>query len=194
MVRLFLFTAALVLALVCIQQQKQLEGLQLELATLKDQYNVLELAAANNQGAVLGYQRATLARQSILDTFLVDNHQRLAELHKEIEIKNHRIISLEQGHLLTVTAYSPEPGQTDDTPFVTASNSRVREGIIAVSPDLYAQGWKFGRKVYVKDLGVFTIEDLMAPRLTNTIDIFMFSTSRAMTFGKKKMRVYLLGA
>ena len=37
---------------------------------------------------------------------------------------------------VTITAYSPRKGETDNTPFITASNKRVREGIIALSRDL----------------------------------------------------------
>ncbi|WP_051261624.1 3D domain-containing protein [Desulfovibrio inopinatus] len=93
---------------------------------------------------------------------------------------------------LTVTAYSPRPQETDDTPGITASNTRVREGIVAVSRDLFRQGWVFGKKVYIKNHGVFTISDLMNKRKQKSMDIFMHNTNKALEFGRRKLEVILL--
>lgn len=95
---------------------------------------------------------------------------------------------------LTVTAYSPRPLETDGTPWQTASCKRVREGIVAVSRDLYERGWGFGKKVYVEDHGVFTIDDLMSSSKKQCIDIFMLNTDKALEFGKKRLAVVLLEA
>lgn len=92
-----------------------------------------------------------------------------------------------------VTAYSAEVAQTDENPFETASGRRVREGIVAVSQDLYGKGWTFGRKVYIDDLGIFTIDDLMPQRKTNQVDVFMFDGKSAVKFGVKQLKVYLVG-
>lgn len=94
--------------------------------------------------------------------------------------------------IVKVTAYSPRKTETDSTPFTTAYNTKVRPGIIAVSRDLFAKGWTFGRKVYIKSLGVFTIEDLMAKRKKNQIDIFIPETTKAIAFGRKNMEAHLL--
>jgi len=94
--------------------------------------------------------------------------------------------------LVKVTAYSPRSAETDSTPFITASNTKVRPGIIAVSRDLFAKGWTFGRKVYIKSLGVFTIEDLMAKRKKNQVDVFIPETTKALSFGRRNLEVHLL--
>lgn len=94
--------------------------------------------------------------------------------------------------MLTVTAYSADVAETDDTPYVTASNNRVRPGIVAVSRDLFRKGWVFGRKIYIKGLGVFIIDDLMHTRKTNQIDVFMGGKGDALQFGRKTLEVYLL--
>lgn len=94
--------------------------------------------------------------------------------------------------VLTVTAYSSEVNQTDDTPFVTATNKRVRPGIVAVSRDLFRKGWVFGRKVYIKGHGIFTIDDLMHPRKKNQIDIYMGNTGDAVQFGRRTLEVFLV--
>lgn len=96
--------------------------------------------------------------------------------------------------VVKVTAYSPRLEETDSTPHTTAANTRVRPGIIAVSRDLFNKGWIFGRKVYIKSLGIFTIEDLMAKRKTNQIDIFMGDTTDAINFGKQNLEAYLLAS
>lgn len=94
--------------------------------------------------------------------------------------------------VVKVTAYSPRQEETDSTPDITAANTKVRPGIVAVSRDLFDKGWIFGKKVYIKSLGIFTIEDLMAKRKTNQIDIFMPDTTAALAFGRQNLEAYLL--
>ena len=104
----------------------------------------------------------------------------MAEL-KDIKIKE-----------LTLTAYSPTVKECGPNPTVTASMTKVRPGIVAVSRDLFDQGWVFGKKVYVKGHGVFEIADLMSRRHTERIDIFFPSTKDARRFGVQQATVALL--
>ena len=92
----------------------------------------------------------------------------------------------------TITSYSPNPDQTDEDPFITASMERVQEGRVAVSRDLFYKGWVFGRRIYIEGKGIFIINDLMHSRKTNQIDIFRFSTTKAEEFGVQHTRVVLL--
>lgn len=81
-----------------------------------------------------------------------------------------------------VTAYSSTPDQTDDTPFTTASGTRVRNGIVAIN------GLKFGTKVRFPELfgdEVFTVEDRMHSRKKNHADIWMEHRQDAKQFGAK---------
>jgi len=88
---------------------------------------------------------------------------------------------------VTITAYSPRKGETDSTPFITASNKRVREGIIAISRDLEEElQLKFGDQIHIEELGVFQFEDRMHKRKKKHVDIFMHDTKRALKFGKQK--------
>lgn len=93
---------------------------------------------------------------------------------------------------VTVTAYTARPEETDDTPNITANNGRVRPGIVAVSRDLFKAGWVFGKKVYIEKMGVYTIDDLMAQTKTGTLDIFMLDHRQAQSFGKRKLRAFLV--
>jgi 3D (Asp-Asp-Asp) domain-containing protein len=69
---------------------------------------------------------------------------------------------------------------------------KVRSGTIAVSRDLFDQGWVFGRKVRIEGLGIFEINDLMNKRYHQRIDIFMWDESRARQFGRKNIKAALL--
>lgn len=79
-----------------------------------------------------------------------------------------------------VTAYSSTPEQTDDTPFITAAGTSVREGIIA------ANFLPFGTKVKLPDLygdKVFVVEDRMHYRKVNQVDIWFPTYNEAKNFG-----------
>jgi len=95
--------------------------------------------------------------------------------------------------LLTVTAYSSvELREFPEQQLLTASLSKPKEGAIAVSRDLFNQGWVFGKKVYIKNHGIFTITDLMGNSKTKHVDIYMNDQDRALQFGKKQIEVVLL--
>jgi 3D (Asp-Asp-Asp) domain-containing protein len=91
---------------------------------------------------------------------------------------------------VVVTAYSSTPDQTDDTPFITASNKYVRDGIIANNM------LPFGTKVRIPSLygdKVFTVEDRMASYKSNYhIDIWMPSKPIALNFGVKTAQIEVL--
>ncbi|EPR43650.1 hypothetical protein dsx2_2267 [Desulfovibrio sp. X2] len=118
----------------------------------------------------------------------------VALLHKFVLMNQEKLKSMTRRKILTVTAYSPRECETDSTPFITASNSPVRAGIVAVSRDLFENGWVFGKKVYIKNLGVFVIDDLMAESKRDHLDIFIYDPVQAQNFGAKKLEVFLLGA
>ena len=93
----------------------------------------------------------------------------------------------------TVTAYSPvELTQQPGEQLITANMSKPKEGMVAVSRDLFNHGWVFGKKVYIKNHGVFTITDLMGQSKSKSVDIFMDDQGRAIQFGKKQIEVVLL--
>lgn len=95
---------------------------------------------------------------------------------------------------VTLTAYSPTVEECGPDPLTTASQTKVRRGIVAVSRDLFDQGWVFGKKVYVKGHGVYEITDLMSKRHTQRMDIFFPNTEEAKRFGVKQVTVALLAS
>lgn len=82
-----------------------------------------------------------------------------------------------------VTAYSSSRRETDNTPFITASGSNVREGIVANN---YLP---FGTLVRLPEVfgdTVFEVQDRMSWKKNNFhIDIWFPTTEQAMEFGKK---------
>jgi 3D (Asp-Asp-Asp) domain-containing protein len=88
------------------------------------------------------------------------------------------------------SAYNSEEGQTDSTPWTTASGSQCREGVIA------ANHLPIGTKVLIEGFGnqVFTVEDRMNKRYNKRIDIWMRHHSDAMKFGVRKIKYYVLAA
>jgi len=87
---------------------------------------------------------------------------------------------------IVVTAYSPTKDQCDDDPLITASNIRVRDGIIALSRDLEKDlNLKFGDRVSIEGVGEFEFQDRMNRRWLRKADIFMWSREEALRFGKQ---------
>lgn len=91
---------------------------------------------------------------------------------------------------VVVTAYSSTVWQTDDTPFITAANTYVREGIVANN---YLP---FGTKVRMPEIygdKIFIVEDRMSSKKSNYhIDIWLSSYFEAKEFGAKKTYIEVL--
>lgn len=89
-----------------------------------------------------------------------------------------------------ITAYSSTVWQTDDTPFITAANTWVRDGIIANN------GLPFGTKVKVPAVygdKIFVVEDRMNVRKSNQhFDIWFESLWDARQFGVKQAYIEVL--
>jgi len=88
-----------------------------------------------------------------------------------------------------LTAYSSSVDETDDTPFITASGKRVRDGIVATN------FLPFGTKIKIpKVFGdkIFVVEDRMHPRKVGIVDIWMPSKKEAIKFGSFKADIVVL--
>jgi len=91
---------------------------------------------------------------------------------------------------MVITAYSSTPEETDDTPFITASNSSVRDGIVA--NNLLA----FGTKIRIPEIygdKIFEVEDRMNSRMgSNRLDVWFESHYEAEKFGVKATSIEIL--
>ncbi len=93
--------------------------------------------------------------------------------------------------MVTTTAYSSTPDQTDDTPFVTASGTRVRDGVVA------ANFLSLGTQIRIPELygdKVFTVEDRMHFRKGYQVDIWFPNKIEALDFGAKITTIEVLGS
>ena len=90
---------------------------------------------------------------------------------------------------VTVTAYSSTPDQTDSTPFITASGTDVRDGIIACN------FLRFGTRVRFPQVygdKVFVVEDRMALKNSHKMDVWFETREDAKQFGVQKLQVEML--
>ncbi len=91
-----------------------------------------------------------------------------------------------------VTAYSSTPEETDDTPFITAAGTTVRDGIVANNL------FPFGTKIRMPELygdKVFTVEDHMNSKKGDYhFDIWFPSHREAEIFGAKLTYIEVLGS
>ncbi|HVZ11141.1 MAG TPA: hypothetical protein VG941_01855 [Candidatus Paceibacterota bacterium] len=91
--------------------------------------------------------------------------------------------------IVEATGYSSTPDQTDDSPFITAKGTYVRDGIIA------ANFLPFGTVVKIPDVfgdKIFVVEDRMNKRYTNRIDVWFSDTPSALKFGLKTVKIEIL--
>lgn len=93
--------------------------------------------------------------------------------------------SISEPEIMTayVTAYTSDPSETDDSPFITASQTRVRDGVIACP-----RRFPFGSRVEIEGKE-YVCEDRMHPRYTDRFDVWMAEKNDALEWGKRKLQV-----
>jgi len=92
-----------------------------------------------------------------------------------------------------ITAYNSEPGQTDDSPCITANNFNVCNH--GIEDTIAANFLPFGSKVKIPELfgdRVFIVRDRMNRRYTNRVDVWMIDRPDAVKFGVKTARIEVL--
>ena len=91
--------------------------------------------------------------------------------------------------VISVTAYSSTLDQTDDSPFVTARGTYVRDGIVA------ANFLPFGTKIKIPEIfgdKIFIVEDRMNRRFWHKIDIWFPDRESALEFGIKTAKIQII--
>ena len=95
------------------------------------------------------------------------------------------------------TAYNSLSAQTDSTPHITATGTRTRPGVVALSRDMLRL-FPYGTRVRIEPLNgshpyvngrIFVVEDTMNARKTNQVDIWMPTRSQAMQWGVRSVRI-----
>lgn len=113
--------------------------------------------------------------------------------------------------VLRATGYNSMESQTDSTPFTTATGTRTRFGVVAVSRDLLGMDLPYGSLVRIRDLGayhtgngvgafqrlldeqqLFVVEDTMHARKSKQIDVWFERYDTAVNWGVRKVEVELV--
>lgn len=125
-----------------------------------------------------------------------EKKQEKIKLQDELKILKHRYDLLLKKYInlsnieCTITAYSPDKNQTDSTPYQTAIMEKPIPGwTVAVSWDLR---YLLGRLIYIPELGIRRVNDLMNKRYKKRIDICVPDKDMALEFGKKQGDVVVI--
>jgi 3D (Asp-Asp-Asp) domain-containing protein len=100
-----------------------------------------------------------------------------------------RVTVIKKHPLVAMTAYTSRPEETDDTPFITADGSHVRDGIVACN------FLPFGTKVRVPALfgdKVFEVHDRMNKRFSYKMDFWMEGYHDAIQFGIRRADIEIV--
>jgi 3D (Asp-Asp-Asp) domain-containing protein len=95
---------------------------------------------------------------------------------------------------VVVTAYNSVPGQTDNTPCISADGSNICE-LKNKGEESCAAALPFGTKINIPGFGVCTVRDRLAPRFSNRIDLYFGGKekiSAAKQWGKRALLVDVL--
>jgi len=130
----------------------------------------------------IGAQASILAVANLDGLIIYDNNR--TYLSGGLPVSNWREPTKVKKALMT--AYSSTVDQCDDSPFITANGTYVRDGIIA------ANSLPFGTKIKFPELygdKVFTVEDRMHERFSDRFDIWMETREEAVQFGAKYVTI-----
>ena len=92
-----------------------------------------------------------------------------------------------------ITAYNSEPGQTDDSPCITANNFNVCDH--GIEDTIAANFLTFGTKVRIPELfgdRVFVVRDRMNRRYPNRVDVWLLEKQDAKNFGVQRTMIEVL--
>ena len=99
-----------------------------------------------------------------------------------LTLSSHAATDMESRDMTGIfTAYTAMISQTDSTPTITASNQKVREGIVANNC------LPFGTRIKVNKR-IFEVQDRMNKRYgCDTFDIYMLDYAEAIDFGRQTL-------
>lgn len=94
-----------------------------------------------------------------------------------------------------VTAYNVgDPGQTDDTPCIDASNDNICQALNEGEMRCAANFVKLGTPIHIQNFGTCIVTDRTNKRYKNRVDIAMkkHEKKKALKFGRQKLMVKIL--
>lgn len=122
-------------------------------------------------------------------TSVIEINKNLAEDLAEKKQEEKKEIKITKTYAVRATAYSSTPDQTDDTPFITASGTYVKDGIIA------ANFLPFGTQIRIPEIygeKIFVVEDRMNKRYWHNVDIWFPERALAKAFGSRRVIIEII--
>ena len=92
-------------------------------------------------------------------------------------------------YTVQVSGYNSEVGQTDDSPFITANGTHVRDGIVATNM------FPFGTIIKIPSLygnKIFMVEDRMNSRYQKNVDIWFADKGDALALGRRTVQIEVI--
>ena len=92
-------------------------------------------------------------------------------------------------YTVQVSGYNSEVAQTDDSPFITAKGTYVRDGIVATNM------LPFGTFIKIPSIygdKIFVVEDRMNSRYQKHVDIWFASKTDALALGRRTLQIEVL--
>lgn len=165
----------------------------------KDKYNLKKLSGKYNitinilfwtllAVVVCVFLLAILKPELKLNSFLFGTQTEVIVKKEPVVVTEYRELEKEsEWFYFVATAYSKNDAKqgTNET---TATGKQVREGIIAVDPDVIP----YGTVVEIKDMGYFVAEDCGAKIKGNRIDIYYDLKQQAKEFGRQGLWVRIV--
>jgi 3D (Asp-Asp-Asp) domain-containing protein len=131
---------------------------------------------------------ALLKPELKISSFLFKTHTEVIIKEEPVVVTQYREIEKEsEWFYFVATAYSKNDS-SQGTNETTATGKQVREGIIAVDPDVIP----YGTIVEIKDMGYFVAEDCGSKIKGNRIDIYLDSKLNAKEFGRQGLWIRIV--
>lgn len=98
--------------------------------------------------------------------------------------------------MVTASAYTSTPDQTDSSPFITANGEHVYWGGVAANIiDANGRNIPFGTRIMIPKLfgdQIFTVNDRMNRRYKNNVDLWFSDITDAREFGRRTIEIVIL--
>ncbi len=116
-----------------------------------------------------------------LNSFLFGTHEEVIVKKEPVVITEYKEIEKNiEWYYFVATAYTKNDSK-QGTGSTTATGKSVKEGIIAVDPEMVP----FGTVLEIKDIGIFVAEDCGSKIKGNRLDIYFDSEKSAEEFGRQ---------
>lgn len=107
--------------------------------------------------------------------------------------------TLRRFYTVQVSGYNSEVAQTDDSPFITANGTHVRDGIVAANIiDASGRNIPFNTVIKFKNCGgipedkIFLVTDRLNKRYTRNVDVWFASKADALKLGRRTCQIEVI--